>query len=130
MDIGIDFDGTVVTHEYPNVGRDVGAVHVLKALTQNGHRLILNTMRSGKPLMEAVAWFNERRIPLAGVNLHPEQQSWTTSPKVFAHLYIDDMALGTPLIKSHLPNERPFVDWDTVTVLLKESNILPVDFGA
>ena len=126
MDIGIDFDGTVVTHEYPNIGRDVGAEPTLKALTQNGHRLILNTMRSGKALMDAVAWFNQRKIPLAGVNLHPDQHTWTTSPKVYAHMYIDDAALGTPLIQSHLPNERPFVDWDAVSTMLKELNLLPV----
>ena len=45
--IAVDFDGTVVTHEYPHVGRDAGAVPVLRELTDNGCRLILYTMRSG-----------------------------------------------------------------------------------
>ena len=46
MDIVIDFDGTVVTHDFPKVGNDIGAVPVLKELIANGHRLILFTMRS------------------------------------------------------------------------------------
>ena len=30
MDIIIDFDGTCVTHEFPNIGKDIGAEKVLK----------------------------------------------------------------------------------------------------
>lgn len=44
--IGIDFDGTVVTHDFPKIGKDIGAVPVLKKLVENGHKLILFTMRS------------------------------------------------------------------------------------
>lgn len=43
--IAVDFDGTVVTHAYPEIGDDAGAVAVLKELTDNGCRLILYTMR-------------------------------------------------------------------------------------
>ena len=39
MEIAIDFDGTCVTHEYPGVGREIGAAPVLKKLTENGHIL-------------------------------------------------------------------------------------------
>ena len=39
--IAIDFDGTVVTHAYPEIGEDAGAAPVLKELTDNGCRLIL-----------------------------------------------------------------------------------------
>ena len=35
MVIGIDFDGTCVTHEFPFVGIDIGAVPVLKELIAN-----------------------------------------------------------------------------------------------
>jgi hypothetical protein len=44
--IGIDFDGTVVTHDFPKIGKDIGAVPVLRKLVDNGHKLILFTMRS------------------------------------------------------------------------------------
>lgn len=108
--IAVDFDGTCVTHEYPYMGSDIGAVPVLKELSDAGYRLVLNTMRSGKTEKEAVKWFKENDIPLYGVNSNPDQKSWTKSPKVFADLYIDDSALGTPLTSS--PNStRPYVDW-------------------
>lgn len=46
MIIGIDFDGTVVTHDFPKIGKDIGAVPILRKLVENGHKLILHTMRS------------------------------------------------------------------------------------
>ena len=41
--IAIDFDGTVVTHAYPHMGMDAGAVPVLKELVANDCKLILYT---------------------------------------------------------------------------------------
>ena len=108
--IAIDFDGTCVTHEYPYIGNDIGAVPVLKELTDAGYRLVLSTMRSGKNEKEAVKWFKDNDIPLYGVNCNPDQKSWTKSPKVYANLYIDDSALGVPLKTSEI-SVRPFVDW-------------------
>jgi hypothetical protein len=121
--IAIDFDGTLVTHEYPKIGRDVGAISVLSELIDNAHQFILYTMRSDKYLAEAEAWCLNRNIPLFGVNYNPNQSAWTNSPKVYANLYIDDAALGIPLCKG-LTGERPFVDWDKVRVLLKEKGYL------
>jgi hypothetical protein len=118
MYIAIDFDGTVVTHEYPDIGRDIGAVPVLKGLAGKGHFLILNTMRSGRELTAAVAWFERNGIPLYGVNVNPGQKEWTDSPKVYAHLYIDDAALGVPLLSDPGMSERPYVDWRRVRELL------------
>ena len=108
--IAVDFDGTCVTHEYPYMGSDIGAVPVLKELSDAGYRLVLNTMRSGKTEKEAVKWFKENDIPLYGVNSNPDQKSWTKSPKVFADLYIDDSALGVPLTSAP-SSTRPYVDW-------------------
>jgi hypothetical protein len=114
MYIAIDFDGTCVTHDYPRVGKDIGAVPVLKKLTDSGHQLILNTMRSGKELVDAVQWFADNDIPLYGANENPTQKEWTLSPKVYAHLYIDDAALGCPLMFDHAVSNRPFVNWELV----------------
>lgn len=116
MDICIDFDGTCVKHAYPNVGDDIGAVPVLKKLIKKGHRLILFTMRDGNELSDAVQWFKKHQIPLYGINKNPTQKKWTTSPKAYGQLYIDDSALGIPLITS--PLERPYVDWKKVNELL------------
>ena len=79
MTIGIDFDGTVVTHEYPEIGKDIGAVPVLKRLVKEGNRLVLNTMRSGAYLEEAVKWFEKHGIELYGINEEPHQKEWTSS---------------------------------------------------
>ena len=81
IDICVDFDGTCVTHEYPNVGKDIGAAPVLKRLVQNGHNLILFTMRGNTDLIDAVNWFRQNEIPLYGINKNPTQLGWlTTSP--------------------------------------------------
>lgn len=128
MDICIDFDGTCVTHEFPNIGKDVGAVPILKKLVQRGHRLILFTMRSNKDdipyLDDAVQWFQEHEIPLYAIQTNPEQKSWTDSPKAYANLFIDDAALGCPLKYDRSYSIRPFVDWEKVEQELIRRNIL------
>jgi len=130
MDICIDFDGTCVTHEFPKVGTDIGAAPVLKRLLKYKHRLILFTMRSNKTLRDggmvapflddAVSWFKENEIELFGINVNPEQKSWTFSPKAYGDLYIDDAALGIPLITNSEISSRPFVDWVIIEQMLGE----------
>lgn len=115
--IAVDFDGTVVTHEYPNVGRDIGAVPVLKELVKQGHKLILFTMRDGKELNDAINWYKENDIPLYGIQYNPTQKNWTKSNKCYANLYIDDAALGCPLIYPE-DGSRVYVDWDAVSMML------------
>ncbi len=122
--IAVDFDGTCVTHDYPRVGKDIGAVPVLKALTEKGHLLILNTMRSGIYLKEAEQWFADNGIPLFGSNNNPDQKTWTASPKVYAHLYIDDAALGTPLTVDPELSRRPYFDWEAGRAYLAGRGIL------
>ncbi len=141
MIIAVDFDGTCVTHEFPRVGADIGAVPVLKKLVEKGHQIILYTMRShpdkdiqGKdlkgrdipndPLQDAVDWFEKNDIPLLGVNENPYQKQWTSSPKIFADIYIDDAALGCPVIHSLLLSEHPYVDWGRVVNMLVMRGVL------
>jgi hypothetical protein len=141
MIIAVDFDGTCVTHEFPKVGKDIGAVPVLRKLVENGHQLILYTMRSSKPgispvtkqwedggLKDAVKWFEANSIPLYSIQTNPTQNNWTESPKCYAELYIDDAALGCPLkYESHAAyeaGERPFVDWERVEDYLKDRGII------
>lgn len=69
----VDFDGTVVTHDYPHVGENAGAVPVLQELVANGCRLIFYTMRSGRLLEEAERRFRDRKLPLYAVNENPAQ---------------------------------------------------------
>jgi hypothetical protein len=120
--IALDFDGTVCVHQYPSIGRDIGAVPVLKELISNGHQLVLNTMRSGQELEDAVEWFKDNEIPLYGINSTPGQSTWTSSPKVYAHLYIDDAALGISLVRTG--RERPYVNWSEVREMLIEEGYI------
>lgn len=132
--IAVDFDGCVVSHEFPNVGKDIGSVPVLKELIENGHQLILYTMRSdvenptsenkniilksGKFLTDAINWYKDNGIPLYSVYVNPTQYTWTTSPKCYCDLLIDDCALGVPLKFDNNISERFFVDWIKVRKML------------
>lgn len=124
MIIAIDFDGTVVTHEFPKIGKEIGAEEVLKRLISNGHELVLNTMRSRDELDEAKKWFKEREIKLIGYNESPGQKSWTSSSKTYAQLYIDDAALGCPLKEDKKLSNRPFVDWQEIEKWLENNGWL------
>jgi hypothetical protein len=136
IDINLDFDGTCVTHDYPRVGSDIGAVPVLKKLTDRGHRLILFTMRSNgnnferldgtidnNGLTEAINWFRENDIPLYGIQTNPTQRTWTSSPKSYAPLMIDDSALGCPLKFVPSISNRHFVDWVRVDEMLEQMGL-------
>jgi hypothetical protein len=125
MVIAIDFDGTCVTHEYPKIGKDIGAIPVLKELVHNGHQLILYTMRDGVELEKAINWFKINDIPLYGVNNNPEQSQWTKSPKVYANLYIDDGGCNIPLKKDSL-SRRPYVDWNSVVNVLMYYGLITI----
>jgi hypothetical protein len=124
MEICIDFDGTCVTHSYPVVGKNIGAQAVLEKLIQNGHKLILFTMRGGEPLLDAIDWFHKNQIPLYGVNKNPRQEEWTSSPKAYGQLYIDDAALACPIKRDPTLSKRPFVDWEEVEKWLINNNII------
>jgi hypothetical protein len=118
MLLAIDFDGTIVEHRYPRIGAPVpGAIQWLRRFQELDARLILWTMRSDSPqsgpmLTEAVAFCRSQGVNFFGVNGNPEQQSWTSSPKAYAKVYIDDAAFGCPLVFP--PGGRPYVDWDVV----------------
>ena len=119
--IAVDFDGTVVDHRFPDVGQDVPeAANVLTVMVKLYQaRIILWTMRSGQALEDAKTWFAVRGISLFGVNSNPQQVTWTSSPKAYAHAYVDDAAIGVPLI--HPENfARPCVDWPATFRLLHE----------
>jgi len=122
--IAVDFDGTCVEHEYPAIGFEVdGAVETLQALTKQGHKIILYSMRSGEKLDKAVKWFKDRKVELWGINKNPEQKAWTDSPKVYADIYIDDAALGCPIMFID-GAKHPVVDWAKVRTQLEYDGVL------
>jgi hypothetical protein len=133
LEILIDFDGTVVAHDFPNIGKEIGAEFVLKSLTNLGHKLILFTIRSDSHknlhtsyLIDAVKWFEEKDIPLYGIQKNPTQHLWTSSPKAYGQLMFDDIAIGTPLLLAPKISDRPFVWWHKICSLLYKRGVLDI----
>lgn len=115
--VAVDFDGTIVKHAYPEIGEPIPlAIEGLLIFQEKGWQIILNTMRSGKYLEEAVELVEKQGVELYGANVNPTQCEWTDSPKCYAPLYIDDAALGCPLI--YPVGERPYVDWRAIFYLM------------
>ncbi len=125
MIIGIDFDGTIAEHEFPDIGAPVpGAFEWMKRWQEAGAKLILWTMRSdgrtgtgkenGPVLTDAVEFCRANGVEFWGVNENPTQKAWTCSPKQYAHVYVDDAAFGCPLRPSAKSGSRPMVDWSVV----------------
>lgn len=97
MIIAIDFDGTIVEHRYPDIGRQRPfAFEALKALQAKGHRLILWTHRSGEYLDQAVEYCRKHGLEFYAVNRNYPEEKWDVldSRKILADLYIDDRNLG------------------------------------
>ena len=98
MVIAVDFDGTIVTHEYPRIGREIPfAIDTLKRLQQNPQiQLVMWTVREGKELEEAVEYCKNKGLEFYAVNNnYPEETNKDGQPrKLKADLFIDDRNLG------------------------------------
>ena len=98
MIIAVDFDGTVVEHRYPEIGKtNLFAFETLKALQEKNHRLIMWTYRAGKELDEAVEFCKKNGIEFYAINKnYPEEEyvEGEISRKINADIYIDDKNIG------------------------------------
>lgn len=98
MIIAVDFDGTIVTHEYPKIGREIPfAIDTLKRMQEKLHiRLILWTVREGAELEAAVEYCRSKGLEFYAVNAnYPEETKKDMEPrKLKADLFIDDRNLG------------------------------------
>jgi hypothetical protein len=96
--IAVDFDGTVVEHKYPAIGKTLPfAFETLKELQKRGHRLIMWTYRHGKELDEAVDFCRKNGVEFYAVNRSfPEEQfdPATQSRKLDCDMFIDDRNVG------------------------------------
>ncbi len=123
MTIAVDFDGTIVTHAYPKIGRPIPfAIDTLKRLQdEDHHQLILWTVREGDLLQEAVEYCRNKGLEFYAVNSnYPEEQPEHNAPrKITADLWIDDRNLGG------LP------DWGTIYQMIHENRCFqqPTAFG-
>ena len=97
LKIAIDFDGTIVEHEYPKIGKDkLFAFETLRELQKHGALLILWTIRVGKELDEALEYCRNKGIEFYAVNKnYPEEEfENSVSRKINADVYIDDKNVG------------------------------------
>lgn len=98
MIIAVDFDGTIVEHRYPEIGKEIPfAVASIKKLIEENHRLILWSVREGELLDEAVEWCRKKGIVFYAVNKDipdEEEGEKNFSRKIKADLFIDDRNVG------------------------------------
>jgi hypothetical protein len=95
--IAVDFDGTIVEHEYPAIGKEkLFAFLTLKELNKKGARLILWTFRTGQELDEAVEYCRKNGVEFYAINRnYPEEVlNETVGRKIDADIFIDDKNIG------------------------------------
>ena len=119
MKIAVDFDGTIVEHKYPEIGKEiVFAFNTLRALQEQGHQLILWTYRSGQELDEAVEYCRRNGLEFYAVNSsYPEEEfdEDYDSRKIDADIFIDDRNIGGlpswgEIYQMINPNENPTLE--------------------
>lgn len=129
MIIAVDFDGTIVTHDYPRIGKPIPfAIETLKKLQADGHQLILWSVREGELLQEAVDYCQQKGLEFYAVNASfPEEKQLSTTDtprKIIADIYIDDRNLGGlpdwGVIYQMISSGNPFVS--SKAALAEEKN--------
>lgn len=97
MIIAVDFDGTIVEHAYPKIGKPIPfAIETLKMLQRDQHLLIMWTVREGELLDDAIKYCKDRGVEFYAVNSNmPDQvDDEFATRKLNAELFIDDRNLG------------------------------------
>lgn len=124
MIIAVDFDGTIVEHKYPEIGKEKPfATATLRQLMADGHSLILWTVREGKLLDEAIEWCEKRGVRFHAANADLDEDAYDVQDpkrlhrKINVDIVIDDLNVGG------LP------DWGTIYKLIKD-NITYAQFMA
>ena len=120
MTIAVDFDGTIVEHAYPKIGKPIPfAFEMLQKLQQEEHhKLILWTIREGRLLQEAVDFCETNGIYFYACNKnYPEEEPYDDIPrKIAADIYIDDRNIGGLL------------DWTMIYKVIKTGSNTIQDF--
>lgn len=133
LKIAVDFDGTIVEHKYPEIGKDIMfALQTLRALQEQGHQLILWTYRSGQELEDAVEYCRRNGIEFYAVNAsYPEEEfdEDYDSRKIDADIFIDDRNLGGlppwgEIYQMINPDELPSLEEELKSLSEKKSPLI------
>jgi hypothetical protein len=94
MIYAVDFDGTLCTNEFPDIGAPRHTIiDFIKKRRADGDKIILWTCRSGQDLTGAIAWCGELGLEFDAVNDNLAENIAcynNNSRKVNADFYIDD----------------------------------------
>lgn len=91
--IAIDFDGTIVEHEFPEIGplRE-HAKEAINTIAKH-NRVCIWTCRNGDYAVKACKFLNENEIPFDFFNASPIDYINAGCRKIIADCYIDDRNL-------------------------------------
>ena len=132
LKIAIDFDGTIVEHKYPEIGKEIMfAFQTLRALQEQGHQLILWTYRTGKELDDAVEYCRRNGVEFYAINSsYPEEvfDEDYDSRKIDADLFIDDRNLGGlpswgEIYQMINPDEKPTLEEEVRSLTQNKKSI-------
>ena len=123
MVIAVDFDGTIVEHAYPAIGKPIPfAIDTLLQLQKENHKLILWTVREGELLQEAIDYCAERGLYFYAENANYRgEDRATANRKLGVDMFIDDRNVGG------LPDWG--VIYNAINVTLQKGDALPVLAG-
>ena len=130
MNIYLDFDGTVVEHNYPKIGKlNPNSLEVIKKLQDAGYNIILNTMRvefDDNSMQEALDFINSNEqftgnkiTQQTKQKIYPHQ--WNLD-KIENDIFIDDIAVNIPITKASV--DGFMVDWFEIERQFVEKGIL------
>lgn len=98
MIIAVDFDGTIVEHKYPEIGKEIPfATSTLRMLAEHRHQIILWTVRRGELLEDAVKWCRDHGVEFYAINKNFPEENVDNGGgycKINAEIFIDDRNLG------------------------------------
>ena len=101
--VAVDFDGTIVSNKFPEIGEpNTALIEKLRLMHNSGIKIILHTCREDGEfdrfknegtrnyLTEAINWCSVNDVPIDSVNMN----QWVPFGirKIYADLYIDDRA--------------------------------------
>lgn len=112
MIIAVDFDGTIVEHAYPKIGKPIPfALETLKQIQKDGHKLLLWTVRTGPLLNDAIKYLNDNNLRFYAYNQNePDEDNAKAARKLNADMFIDDRNVGG------IP------DWGVIYQAVKKAN--------
>ena len=94
----IDFDGTIVTNKFPDIGEPImETIVAIKEIQRSGNKWILWTMREGEYLEPVIPFLNSHGLfpECINDNLPELKEAYGNNPrKVYADVYIDDHNAG------------------------------------